>query len=118
MNIALNTVLIPLIGIVGAAIATLATMGFNAILAMWILSKIITIRVESASLMNILKAAAVMSLFVGGCRMLVPLSNICLALVPVVLGAVVYGVLVLKFDRKIYDELKDIMMQMNVKWLK
>jgi hypothetical protein len=38
------------------------------------------------------------------------------ALVPVVLGGVVYGVLVLKFDRKIYEELKGIMMQVNVVW--
>ncbi|KCZ72164.1 membrane protein involved in the export of O-antigen and teichoic acid [Candidatus Methanoperedens nitroreducens] len=115
-NIVLNATLIPVIGIAGAAIATLVTMGLNAVLAMWVLSRMITVSVESGSLLNILKAAVVMSLVVGGYRILVPLSNVWLALVPVVLGAVVYGVLVLKFDRKIYEELKGIMLQMNLAW--
>lgn len=117
-NIALNAALIPLIGISGAAIATLVTMIFNAILAMWVLSKMLTVRAESKSLMNILKASVGMSLSVGVYRILVPISNVWLVLVPVVLGAIVYGVLVLKFDRKIYEELKEIMTQMNVAWPK
>ena len=112
-NIVLNVILIPMIGIAGAAIATLVTMGLNAVLALWVLSKILTIRVESESLVNILKASVVMSLFVGGYRMIVPLSNVWLSLVPVVLGGVVYIVLVLKFDRKIYEELKGILMNMT-----
>ena len=115
-NIALNATLIPVIGISGAAVATLVTMSLNAVLAMWVLSRMLTIRVESGSLVNILKASVVMGLFVGGYRLIVPLSSVWLALVPIVLGGVVYGVLILKFDRKIYEELKGIMMQMNVTW--
>jgi O-antigen/teichoic acid export membrane protein len=115
-NIALNASLIPLIGIVGAALATLVTMGLNAVLTMRVLSKILTIRVESDSLLNISKASVVMGLFVGGYRLFVPLSNVWLTLIPVVLGIGVYGILILKFDRKIYEELKGIMMQMNVVW--
>ena len=113
-NILLNASLIPLIGIVGAAVATLVTMGLNAVLAMWILSKILTIRVDSDSLLNIVKASVMMGLFVGGYRLLVPLSNVWLTLVPVVLGGMVYVVLVLRFDGKIYKELKRLMVQMNV----
>ena len=115
-NIALNVVLIPVIGIAGAAVATLITMGLNAALAMWVLSKMIKIRVESDSLLNIIKASVVMSMVVGGYRILVPMSNVWLALVPVVLGAAVYGILVLRFDRKICEELKGILMQVNVAW--
>ncbi|WMW24305.1 flippase [Methanolobus sediminis] len=103
-NIVLNAILIPVIGIEGAAIATFITMGLNAVLAMWVLSKILTIRVESESLMNILKASFLMSLFVGGYRMIVPLSNIWLVLVPVIVGGGIYGILVLNFDRKILGE--------------
>ena len=117
-NIALNAVLIPVIGIVGAAVATLVTMGLNAVLAMGILSKMIAIRVESESLINILKASVGMSLFVGVYRMFVPLSSVLLTLVPVVIGGVVYVVLILKFDRKIYKDLNGIMIQMNVTWPK
>ena len=113
-NIVLNASLISLIGIVGAAVATLATMVLNAVLAQWVLSRILTIRVESDSLLNILKASVVMGLFIGGYRTFVPLSSVWLTLVPVVLGIGVYGILILKFDRKIYEELKGILMQMNV----
>jgi len=108
--------LIPVMGIAGAAIATLVTMVLNAVLAQRVLSQMITIRVERNSLWNIIKATLVMSLFVGGYRMLVPLSSVWLALVPVVLGAVMYGILILKFDRKICNELKGIATQVNVPW--
>jgi O-antigen/teichoic acid export membrane protein len=120
-NIALNLILIPVIGIDGAAIATLVTMMLNAVLARRALSQIITIRVEHGSLINILIASGLMSLLVGGYRMFVPLSSVWLALVPVVLGGVVYGILILKFDRKICNELKGIATQMNVplpNWLR
>jgi len=109
-NIALNAALIPVMGISGAAVATLVTMGLNAILARRVLARMITLRVERSSLLNILKATVVMGAVVGGYRLIVPLSSVWLALVPVVLGGVVYGVLVLKFDRKIYEELKGIVM--------
>ena len=115
-NIMLNAALIPVIGIAGAAIATFVTLSLNALLARRVLARTITITLEHKSLMNILKASVVMGLFVGGYRMVVPLENVWLALVPVVLGGMVYVVLVLKFDRKIYEELKRIMMQMNVVW--
>jgi hypothetical protein len=49
-----------------------------------------------------------MGLVVGVYRLVVPLSNVWLTLVPVVLGGVVYGLLILKFDEKIYEELKGI----------
>lgn len=115
-NIVLNILLIPVIGIAGAAIATLVTMVLNAVLAQRVLSQMITIRVERNSVWNILKATLVMSLFVGGYRMLVPLSSVWLALVPVVLGGMMYGILILKFDRKICNELKKIATQVNVPW--
>lgn len=115
-NIVLNILLIPVIGIAGAAIATLVTMVLNAVLARRILSQMITIRVEWNSVWHILKASLAMSLFVGGCCMLVPLNNVWLALVPVVFGGMIYGILILKFDRKIRDELKGIATQVNVPW--
>lgn len=113
-NIALNAALIPVMGISGAAVATLVTMSLNAVLARRVLARMITIRVERSSLLNILKATVLMGLIVGMYRLIVPLSSVWVALVPVVLGGVVYGVAVLKFDKKIYEELKVIMMQMNI----
>jgi O-antigen/teichoic acid export membrane protein len=115
-NIVLNFTLIPVIGIEGAAVATLVTMGLNAILAGKILSGIITIRIEQGSLLNTLKASAIMALFVGSYRMIVPLSNIWLTLIPVIVGGIMYGILVLKFDKNICEELKGIFTQINVPW--
>jgi O-antigen/teichoic acid export membrane protein len=113
-NIALNAALIPLMGIAGAAVATLVTMGLNAILALLVLSRTLKIHLEINSLLNILKASVAMSLFIGGYRLIIPLSSVWLALVPVVLGAGMYAGLILKFDRNIYEELKGIMMKINV----
>ncbi|NOR46793.1 MAG: oligosaccharide flippase family protein [Methanosarcinaceae archaeon] len=115
-NIMLNLILIPVIGIMGAAVATLVTMILNAVLARRMLSQIITIRLEHDSILNILKASVVMALFVGSYRLFIPLSNVWLTLVPVVLGGLGYGILVLKLDRKICDELKGIFIQVNMPW--
>lgn len=108
-NIALNAALIPVMGISGAAIATLMTMTINAIMARRVLAQKITLRVERNSLWVICKASIAMGVVVGVYRLVVPLSNVWLVLVPVVLGGVVYGVLILKLDEKIYEELKGIM---------
>lgn len=115
-NIVLNLLLIPIIGIMGAAIATMVTMGLNAVLARRVLSQIITIRIEYDSMLNILKASAVMAIFVGIYRLLIPLSNVWLTLIPVVLGGTMYGILVLKLDDKIHNELKEIFTQVNMPW--
>ncbi|WP_406671082.1 flippase [Methanolobus sp. ZRKC4] len=115
-NVLLNFILIPIIGILGAAIATLFTMGLNALLARKILSKMITIKIEYDSLLNTLKAATVMALLIGVYRAIIPLSNIWITLIPVFLGGATYSILVLKFDHKINEELKGILGQMNIPW--
>ncbi|MFZ3060708.1 MAG: flippase [Candidatus Methanoperedens sp.] len=115
-NIVLNIIMIPLYGISGAAVATLATMILNAILAGRILSRMISIRLELESLLNILKASIIMAFIVGCYRLLIPLSNVWFSLIPVVLGGIVYAILILKFDRNICDELKGIVTQMNLTW--
>ncbi|MCL7414178.1 MAG: polysaccharide biosynthesis C-terminal domain-containing protein, partial [ANME-2 cluster archaeon] len=115
-NIVLNVILIPVIGITGAAIATFVTLSLNALLARRVLARTMTITLEHKSLINILKAAVGMGLFVGGYRMVVSLDNVGLTLVPVVLGGAIYMTLVLKFDRKMYDELKGLALQMNLSW--
>jgi O-antigen/teichoic acid export membrane protein len=117
-NIALNIILIPVMGIRGAAIATLVTMTLNAILARRSLSKLITIQMERRSLLNIMTASVVMGVVVGSYRMLVPFSNVWVTLLAVVIGGATYGVLVLKLDRKICDELQSIVERMGVVWPK
>ena len=115
-NILLNIILIPLIGITGAALATLFTMSLNAIFSHRILSKVMNIRIEFNSLFNILKASALMSTVILIYRLFVPLSNIWFTLVPVVMGAIMYVIMILKFDEKIHDELEEIVISMNLPW--
>ena len=117
-NIVLNIILIPVMGISGAAIATLVTMTLNAVLARRALSRLMTIRLERRSLLNIVAASVVMGVLVGGYRVLVPLTNVWVTLLAVGIGGAVYGVLVLKLDRKICDELRGIVegMGMGVVW--
>ena len=115
-NIVLNIALIPLIGITGAAIATLATMTLNALLAWRVLSRIITIKLEHSTILNIIKASVAMGILVGGYRFVVPLSNVWVTLVPVIFGGVVYGLLILKLDEKICGELRSIVEKMGLGW--
>ncbi|SES96081.1 Membrane protein involved in the export of O-antigen and teichoic acid [Methanococcoides vulcani] len=115
-NIALNLILIPIIGIEGAACATLVTMGLSAILARNILSQIINIKIDNGSIFNILKAVFFMSIIVGCYRLLIPLSNVLLTLIPVLLGALIYGILILKFDVKMHDQFKEIATKMKIPW--
>ena len=112
-NILFNLMLIPVMGIEGAAIATLVTMTMNAVLAQRVLSQVITVKLEYNSLSNILKASGLMSVFVISYRLVIP-SNIWLTLLTVLIGGVMYGILILKIDAKICNDLKGIATQMNL----
>ena len=115
-NILMNILLIPLMGITGAALATLFTISLNAILANRILSQVMRVRIEFDSLFNIIKASAIMTTVILIYRVFIPLSNIWFTLVPVVIGAMIYAILILKLDRKIHDELRAITVQINLPW--
>ena len=119
-NILLDITLIPMLGITGAAVATLLTMTLNAVLAYHVLKRIIDVRLDYPPIRNILVASAMMGLFVGVYRLMVPLSSIWLTLVPVAVGAIIYGGVLLKLDRGIHDELWAMAAQMGVRlprWL-
>ena len=115
-NIVLDILFIPIYGIIGAAVATLVSMILNVFLAKFALSRVMKIRVEKNSLMNILKASAAMSIIVGTYRFLVPLSNVSLSLFAVFLGGAVFCILMFKIDRKMYDDMKSMILQMNLPW--
>lgn len=116
INIILDILLIPIYGIEGAALATLATMTLNAILAKRALSRIITLRIELKSLSNILLASIFMALIIGSYRLFVPLNSVWLTILPVIIGAIVYAFIVLKLDKNIHEELHSIVTQFGVPW--
>jgi O-antigen/teichoic acid export membrane protein len=115
-NFIVNLALIPVIGIEGAAIATLITMGLNTILAKKVLSDMIKIKLDYSSLASILKASVIMMLLIKIYQYFIPISNVWMAIIPVLLGGAIYGILLLKFDKNICLELKGIFEQIRIPW--
>jgi len=111
-NIAMNLMLIPIMGITGAAIATLVTLTLNVVLAWQVLSRVMVIRMEHDTFLNILTSSFILSLVVASYRLLVPLSNVWLTMIPVVIGGIVYVILMLKFDENIYNDIQGLATQM------
>ncbi len=108
-NIGLNLILIPIMGISGAGIATVLNLSSNAFMAKQLLSQNMNIRLEN-TVGYIFKATVIMSLFIAVYRMIVPITGIWLMVVPIILGGVIYFVLLFKFDSKIYNEIKGIIL--------
>lgn len=113
VNILLDLILIPILGILGAAVATLATIILNSLLAYILLKNIIHIKLEFQEIRNIVTAAILMGLGIGGYRVLVPMSNIWLTLIPIILGVILYILLLLKLDTSIRMEVIQIGRQMR-----
>ncbi|KLK87731.1 polysaccharide biosynthesis protein [Methanoculleus sediminis] len=116
INIGLNILLIPAYGIVGASAATLATMVLNATLAHRALSRSIHVRIERGAVGHIVLAALVMGAVVAAYSFVVPLTNVFVVLGAVAVGGLVYILVLLKIDRGIHDELKELTEGLGVPW--
>ena len=116
VNIGLDVLLIPAYGIVGASAATLVTMVLNAMLSRRALSQSIRVRIEPRAVGNIVLAALVMGVVVMAYSYLIPLSNVVVVLGAVALGGLVYLLVLLKIDRGIHDELKELTQKLGIPW--
>lgn len=116
INIGLNFVLIPLIGISGAALATLVSMTINSFFAYTALSKQISVQLEYRCVLNILIAATIMAIFVFIYQVFIPLETALYALGTVVFGAIIYSVILLKIDRGIHDDIMELTKQLGLPW--
>ena len=63
VNIILDIVLIPIMGITGAALATLIAMTLNALVALILLSRVISVKIEHGPVKHILYASGIMGIF-------------------------------------------------------
>jgi O-antigen/teichoic acid export membrane protein len=115
-NILLDLALIPVIGITGAAVATLIAMTFNALGALFLLSRIITVKFEFPEIKNILYAAGLMGIFLLCIPFFLPLTHAAAVFSLVIVGAVIYIFVLFKLDRQIRDELKDLIVSLGVPW--
>ena len=118
VNIILNCILIPILGINGAAISTLISYSLNAVLIAYFLRRYISIRIEKRPIFHIIISAAVMGIFVFIYTLFVPLDNVILTLIPVAVGAVIYFFLLFKIDRGIRDEIAGMVKTFGIPWPK
>jgi O-antigen/teichoic acid export membrane protein len=117
LNIVLNIVLIPPLGIAGAAIASLATMSLNAVLAYLMLRTSLKVRIDLQSSVNLVISALGMSVFLVVFTYLFPIRDFIDLGLTVGIGAILYFGIVLKIDCSIRNDLKVLLDTMNLPFL-
>jgi O-antigen/teichoic acid export membrane protein len=115
-NILLDIVLIPILGITGAAVATLIAMTFNAVGALILLSRVISVKLEHDPVKNILFASGLMGIFLLIIHFLLPITHLSFVFAQVIVGAGIYIFVLFKRDRKIHDEIRDLSVNLGVLW--
>jgi O-antigen/teichoic acid export membrane protein len=117
LNILLNIILIPSMGITGAAIASLVTMSMNAVLAYVMLRSSLTIKIDLRSVANLMISTLGMTVFLVIYTYLFPIQSFVGLGLAIGIGAILYFMLVLKIDRSIRSDLKILLDTMNLPFL-
>ncbi|MCX6681593.1 MAG: flippase [Methanoregula sp.] len=118
VNIILDIALIPVIGITGAAAATLIAMTLNALVALMLLSRVISVKIEHGPVKNILYATGMMGIFLIAIHFFLPLTHVAMVFGTVLIGACIYSLVLLKADLGIHNEIKDFCINLGLPWLK
>lgn len=112
----LDLLLIPMIGITGAAAGLLVSMVVNWVLLHRSLKRRITVRTERHSIRVILFSSLVMGAAVLLYQVIVPLATLPALLGVVLVGGLVYGVLVLRGDQAVHDEIATLVRDLGLPW--
>jgi O-antigen/teichoic acid export membrane protein len=115
-NILLDLAFIPIMGITGAAVATLIAMTLNASGALILLSRVIPLKVEYGAVKNIIFASGFMSIFLLVMHFFLPITHVIAVFTLVLAGAVIYMLVVLKLDQNIHEEIKALCQNLGVPW--
>ncbi|HJJ39526.1 MAG TPA: polysaccharide biosynthesis C-terminal domain-containing protein, partial [Methanocorpusculum sp.] len=118
LNVILNVLLIPVMGINGAAVGSLCAVIINVLIITRELKKFMPVFVEKKPLFHIILASLIMGAGVFAYTLLVPMSNVCLVLIPVALGGLLYSILLLKLDKGIHDDIKEMVTNFGLPWPK
>ena len=116
LNILLDIALIPVMGITGAAVATLIAMSINALGALILLSGVISVKFEYKPIKNIICASGIMGIIVVCIYVLMPLTHVIAVFALVIIGALIYILVLFKLDNEIHDELKNLSVNLGVPW--
>ena len=115
-TILLDILLIPMFGITGAAFALLLGTGIFALSAHTVLKKRIQVRIEKKPVAAIVVSSLVMALCVSGYQYILPVTSVFLIAGAVVMGMVIYSLLLVRLDRGIRDEVRDMMTGIGLSW--
>jgi O-antigen/teichoic acid export membrane protein len=115
-NILIDFALIPVLGITGAAIATLVAMTLNALGALILLRRSISIKFEHRPVKHMLYATGCMAVFLLAVHFLLPLTHIAAVFAVVIAGAGIYIGVLFKLDKGIHDELKILSVNLGIPW--
>jgi O-antigen/teichoic acid export membrane protein len=115
-TILLDILLIPVFGITGAALALLIGTGIFALAAHMILRKRIKVSIEKKPVASVVFSSVVMALCVIAFQYFLPVTNVFLIAGAVVTGMVIYSLLLVRLDRGIRDEVRDLVAGIGLPW--
>lgn len=116
LNIGLNIALIPILGITGAAIATLGSITFNAILSYAYLSRMMRVRLERMPVLHITASTLAMALAVILFRIVFGLGTVLHLAAAVTIGGVLYFLVLFSIDKGIKDDIRSVMATVGIPW--
>jgi O-antigen/teichoic acid export membrane protein len=116
LNIGLNVALIPVLGIAGAAIATLGSIVFNALLSYVYLSRMMQVKLERLPTRHIILSTLVMALTVMLFRFLFGLGTAWHLAAAVAIGGIVYFLVLFRIDRGIKEDIRSILEAAGIPW--
>jgi O-antigen/teichoic acid export membrane protein len=114
--IILDSILIPRLGITGAAVALLAGMSVHALILYRGLSRSLRISLDIPAVRSICIASGLMGLLVGLLRLVIPISNVFPVILIVILGFLLYCAVLLKINRSISREIQELIRQLGAPW--
>lgn len=114
INIILSIVLVPILGITGAALASLANVMISTIIGRHFLRQIVPIIIERGPITHIIIATAIMTLALLIINLLPISKSLILTLTMVLAGAILYFAILLKLDTSIRN---DMVRLLKIKWI-
>jgi O-antigen/teichoic acid export membrane protein len=116
INIILNILFIPVMGISGAALATFISIALNALIAYTYLSRSISVKLEARSIVNIIIAASTMAFLVIIFRLITGIPTLFTLFITITAGAVVYLLILFKLDKSIKREIISLLSSIGIPW--
>jgi O-antigen/teichoic acid export membrane protein len=114
INIVLSILLVPLLGLTGAALASLANMIISTIIGRHFLRQIIPIIIEISPVKHIVIATAIMTLSLLIINIFPISRSLILTVTMVLVGAVIYFAVLLKLDTSLRE---DVVRLLKIKWI-